>query len=254
MAISIGSPWGILIGKLGPAVGFRWRGMNLVRMKGKAKHRGSYEWLEKVRRGEIDKGEVSKRLANAVSVRWGVNWLVKEGYSRIIYPVWEKLVRGRALTGGNLFFRENFPNLYYSIPERDKFISEGNLPDMMGLCLTDGILEGSEIEGVEYKDGIIRAKWGVECYRDGDADDGVHLFAVYLDKRKEAKWGPMILWGRLRLWGDGRLSIGKRGDGEGFLKVDKGLDARCLTVYLGFSNSGLGYSRTSGARIGKAKT
>lgn len=249
MAKYIGSPWGIIIGKVGPTVGYRWRGMNLLRAKGKSENKGSYYLLERARRGKVPKSEVSVRLANVVVLRWSVMWLCKISFRNLIYPVWQPLSRN-PLDGRSLFFKRNFAPLYRSIPFRDEFIGPSNLPDFRVINLTEGVLEESRIKDARYEEGKVIVEWESACYRNGSREDSVHIFAIYIDLSiPHTEWGPMALYGRIKFFGDARVRIGGRGSGWGEIEVGDNLGKGILVGYLSFSNKKLGYSRSVAAEV-----
>lgn len=247
MATYIGSPWGIIKGKVGPAIGQTWRGVKTVRMKKNPIVRGSKEWQNKLENGEIELSQFSIPQSNTIILRAILGHIVHIALSPIIHPAWEKLVpKNTPMSSSNLFFKHNFTPLYHSI-NKNEFISNTNFPSFLKLSLTFGILENTPIKNVSFQNNIIKVSWDNKCFTNGSSNDDVYLFAITCDLPKKPTYTYIKnISTQIKLYGDARFALAKRKDQSAQLSISVSGEpvpkSQFLIIYLSFSNPALGFS------------
>ncbi|MCK4352026.1 hypothetical protein KAW65_01315 [candidate division WOR-3 bacterium] len=225
MAKYINSPWGMIIGKLFNVIGSSYKGRPYLRGFTKPKQKGTKQRLIQAIKGEIKSNELDPQQINIkLGVFGPLSMIIKENMSNLIYPVWEPMAKGKCLTGGNLFMKTNITPLYFSIPDKNKFFSPKNKPDLKQILITDGILEPAEIIYAAYdkKSKIVMLKWNTKTYLQGKPDDNAHIFIIYWQLKTINKLPDPEKWKDIKLWGDARISVAKREDGKASITLDVG--------------------------------
>lgn len=256
MAKYYGSSWGVLVGKLGDAVGTHARGgLRTVRAYRKVIPSGSWLALET---GKVDKRGLNIGQCNQENIVFGfLGHLTSKVKSSLIYPVWDPLTKRhhRYMSGFSLFMKHNATTLYNSLPDVHKFYGIDNLPDLSKLQLSTGVLEGADIADAHYDidSGKVMVKWAPECFLNGRADDLVHLFVLHwsFPVSKESSFLPVREpWRTMKVWGSAKHPVGKRVDGCGSISISPCLNmAENFVVYLFFSRFRVGYSPSSSYKL-----
>lgn len=265
----IGSPWGTIIGKLGPVVGYVVRGRKRLRMHRRPQVKGSIEYIKKAIKGEVPISSVIVSQANEIRSFCTLSRIARLSANSIIRPVWDPIAQKKHFFGGfYLFQHENFHAVYDFIPNPKNFISYKNLPPLTNMWLTDGITYPSPILKAHflttgrcepYQNPDIRHLTSlssdntdsitVEWDTYGNPSDDVHLFAIYWKLPETSKWyGTLRPWEGIKVWGDAKKSLAKRQDGKATLLLSHNssliIHPSFLTVFLAFSK-GKDYSRSS---------
>lgn len=270
MAKYMASPWGRVRGKLGDVVGGRSKGgIDTIRMNTVGKHRGTEQAVLEADKDESKRKDINIKQFNQTHIAMAPLTTIAYQFSkRLMFEVWEPLVGNRPITGANLFTKINVARLCSSIPDRTKFYSPANAPDISSILLTDGRLEPAEIFSAKLsiENSEITVNWKPGNFSNGEPDDNVSLSAVYWKIPESKKWYPdfkpcrtMMVWNPEFKKGIFD-SLAKRQDGTAKLKLAnpdiKLLDMQDaqLVVFLFLYNDKDAYSRSSSYKLFPPRT
>lgn len=205
MAIYDNSAWGEIHGKLGDAVGGKSRGgIKTIRMNVVGKHMGTEEAVLEADKDESKRADINIKQFNQTHIAMApITTIAYKFCKNLIFKVWEPATKGKPLTGANLFTKVNVARLCDSIPDKTKFYSPTNAPDLSKIILTDGRLEPAFIKSAVLSDKTseITVTWEPRNFSTGSPDDEVFLSAIYWKIPDSDKWYPdfdpcrtMIMW------------------------------------------------------------
>lgn len=241
MAKYYGSPWGTISGKCGQAVGVVGsKGKRFVKSYVKAKYpKSSDEAISKVLKKKYKEGEVSIRTINQTRVVYSHLCLVVKLIPKVLKPIWYPLSKKKPITWHNLFMKYNLSRFNHSIPLRQVLCSTENSPQIHKLLLSTGVLEPtSQITNVSYNKntGLVRVKWDKNVYSNGSLDDTAFLTVIYYRIPEDMWIKRHPVEKTIKIWNEELTYVGRRGDGEGKIKISKNIDSKYLTVFLYFGD------------------
>lgn len=156
-------------------------------------------------------------------------------------------IKDKNLTEYNLFFKNNTPSLYNSIPDKNKIISPENWISTATLWLTDGgkqMFEKTIIEKFTCEQNLIQLQWDSRIWKDGNPDDTAHIFIIHCPppenmdpNQRKCELNLKILY-----------STAQRQHGNITIETLEPLDPTYLSALLFFTNNSA-YSPTSGSSI-----
>jgi len=185
MGTYMGSPWGIIRGKIHDTVGGVWKGIEWVRVRVLPTQRGTLQNYRLLKDGLIPPERFSYPQMNIRRVVLQVLGYIGRGnLPNFIYPVWEALVtkRGWTMTGINAFVRRNASNFFNSLTDRNlEYDADTNKPDPCTILMSEGDLEPSpSITASTYtiSTGDITVDWDPTIVMNGSADDFAFLVVL----------------------------------------------------------------------------
>lgn len=255
MATYNNSNWGEIRGRLGEAVGKKWKGMNIVTAYNKPKEsKDDIKLLEKIRtttdtqtRSKLLDEQVYQKGINVKYLFRLTNQIATQKYNDITIPIWEKLADKYRKVPANLFVKINTPILRHSMPDQNKLCNETNAPDLTKIEFTPQY-SGPPIPSYaayNTNTGEIKLNWETPEYIYENPDDKAYAVALYFKPIDLLLWTKSQKpWKELKLWGSAYMPVAIRNDKSAVLQIDTQLDQKSLFVFLFFKNSHNQFSRT----------
>lgn len=267
MAKYMSSSWGEIRGKLGDAVGGRARGgISTVRINTIGKHMGTEKAVLEAGKDESKREEITIRQFNQTHIAMTPVTIIAYKYCKsLMFKVWEPFARNCPLTGANLFTKRNVARLCDSLPDKTKFYSQTNMPDLSKIMLTEGNLESADITSASYsqQNCEISVTWYPLHLSNGTPEDDVCLAAIYWKIPESKNWYPdfnpcktLRVWSpEYRQTSNDFTSLAKRHDGTAKLKLGEpdtlflDMENSQLVVFLFLHNKSEGYSKSSSLKV-----
>lgn len=248
------SPFGDITGKLGDAVGAKWKGKHWVRKRVNPKQRGTLDMYKLVKAGLIAPDNFSFRQMNIEKVILQLLGRIGgKNMANMINPVWTKLCTEQdiKMTGIDLFTKNNFRRLWSSMTDQDKeYDAETNAPDMVKLVVSEGNLEPTPaVTDCTYNSntGVVHIEWDMKCRNNGRADDYAYVM-VYKMPVVDSQWRA-----NGQIFGTAISTDKTRGDGSMEINIPKRLSASDVIGYVFFRDKAgkIGYSPSKAKTVRK---
>lgn len=248
MAKYYAAPWGIIIGKLGEAVGKYYMGRAVVFAYSKNRNmKTKIEFLKQIRTGNLEKNQINEKTVNVRFVFKLLLEIAKLTKLSLINPIWNEKAKNDKRIPFNLFIGTNMNNLLHSIPNPKILCDTNNYPDMTKLELTPEYY-GMPIPITANYDpeiGELKINWENPDYPNLKPEDETYIMALYF------KPAPVILWTKhtnpwktLKIWGNAEMPVTYRKNKIASILIDKYLDHSFLYAYLIFKSNNSHYSKS----------
>ena len=232
MAKYIGSPFGTIIGKLGPFVCSRYRGRQVVKIYRKTKDPAPLELADSKNLSP----KAIKRINCKVIFAFVYKLLKKEP---LIEEIWKKEVKRKKLNleALHLFHKYNTGILDDEIKNQNKLCGPNNPVNTSQIMVSEGILEQPVITNVNYdkKTHMLNLKWYFDPTRPEFFEDDAHILIIHWKIPEVKKWNIIKPWETVKTWMP-EVNV-KRKDGEITIKLKRTQTPKYSSIHLFFTNN-----------------